>query len=212
MQTLRDWQFSPFFQQQSDKSTLSGILRIHLIQISIQPLELRSILSMCQYIYFFLLGGHEENIRQSSHTLEVEKTKLPQVEWNQKSFNKKWCKRWFIILTCTYLYLRRHFTRGELSRHHQFCWPRLEVEAPQARRSCLSSLKTFTQSFLHRSCPKIRGVEIGSRSALVAVAHVCATCKAVWEGEVHWPAHLRDVLRHDQTSRAFFLRTMLVYL
>ncbi len=46
------------------------------------------------------------------------------------------------------------------------------TEALQARRSCASSLDTFTQSFLHRAWPKTRGPEIGSRSALIVVAHV----------------------------------------
>ncbi len=46
------------------------------------------------------------------------------------------------------------------------------TEAFHARRSCASSLDTFTQSFLHRAWPKTRGPEIGSRSALVVVAHV----------------------------------------
>ncbi len=45
-------------------------------------------------------------------------------------------------------------------------------EALQARRSCASSLDTFTQSFLHRAWPKTRGPEIGSRPALIVVAHV----------------------------------------
>ncbi len=46
------------------------------------------------------------------------------------------------------------------------------TEALQARRSCASSLDTFIQSFLHRAWPKTRGPEIGSRSALVVVAHI----------------------------------------
>ncbi len=46
------------------------------------------------------------------------------------------------------------------------------TEAHQARRSCASSLDTFTQSFFHRAWPKTRGPEIGSRSALIVVAHV----------------------------------------
>ncbi len=46
------------------------------------------------------------------------------------------------------------------------------TEALQARRSCASSLDTFTQSFLRRAWPKTRGPEIGSRSALIVVAHV----------------------------------------
>ncbi len=41
------------------------------------------------------------------------------------------------------------------------------MEALQARRSCASSLDTFTQSFLHRAWPKTRGPESGSRSAHV---------------------------------------------
>ncbi len=45
-------------------------------------------------------------------------------------------------------------------------------EALQARLSCARSLDTFTQSFLHRAWPKTRGPEIGSRSALIVVAHV----------------------------------------
>ncbi len=46
------------------------------------------------------------------------------------------------------------------------------VNALQARRSCASSLDTFTLSFLHRAWPKTRGPESGSRSALIVVAHV----------------------------------------
>ncbi len=46
------------------------------------------------------------------------------------------------------------------------------TEALQTRRSCASSLDTFTQSFLHRAWPKTSGPEIGSRSALIVVAHV----------------------------------------
>ncbi len=57
------------------------------------------------------------------------------------------------------------------------------TEALQARRSCASSLDNFTQSFLHRAWPKTRGPEIGSRSALIVVAHVFS-----WP-----PARLRHV-------------------
>ncbi len=57
------------------------------------------------------------------------------------------------------------------------------TEALQARRSCASSLDIFTQSFLHRAWPKARGPEIGSRSALIVVAHVFS-----WP-----PARLRHV-------------------
>ncbi len=46
------------------------------------------------------------------------------------------------------------------------------TEALHARRSCTSSLDTSTQSFLHRAWPKARGPEVGSRSALIVVAHV----------------------------------------
>ncbi len=46
------------------------------------------------------------------------------------------------------------------------------TEALQARRSCASSLDTFTQSFFHCACPKICGPVSGSRSALIVVAHV----------------------------------------
>ncbi len=46
------------------------------------------------------------------------------------------------------------------------------TEALQARRSCASSLDTFTQSFRHRAWPKTRGPKIGSRSTLIVVAHV----------------------------------------
>ncbi len=57
------------------------------------------------------------------------------------------------------------------------------MEALQARRSCTSSLNTFTQSFLHRAWPKTRGPEIGSISALIVVANVFS-----WP-----PARLRHV-------------------
>ncbi len=52
------------------------------------------------------------------------------------------------------------------------------TEALQARRSCASSLDTFTQSFLYRAWPKTRGPEIGSRSALIVVAHVFSWSQA----------------------------------
>ncbi len=57
------------------------------------------------------------------------------------------------------------------------------TEAPQARRACASSLDTFTQSCFHCAWPKTRGPEIGSRSALIVVAHVSS-----WP-----PARLRHV-------------------
>ncbi len=57
------------------------------------------------------------------------------------------------------------------------------MEALQARRSCASSLETFTQSFLHRAWSKTRGPESCSRSALSVVAHVFS-----WT-----PARLRHV-------------------
>ncbi len=60
------------------------------------------------------------------------------------------------------------------------------AEALQAPRSCASSLDTFTQSFLHRAWPTTRGPDIGSRSALVVVAHVFswppARLRHVWGG------------------------------
>ncbi len=89
------------------------------------------------------------------------------------------------------------------------------TEALQARRSCASSLGTFTQSFLYRAWPETRGPKIGSRSALIVVVHV-----------ISWPPsrlrHVRggvgrrrslissprDVLRHVQTSGAFFARAV----
>ncbi len=46
------------------------------------------------------------------------------------------------------------------------------IDALLTQRSCESSLETFAQSFLHRSWPKTRGPERGSRSALIMVAHV----------------------------------------
>ncbi len=46
------------------------------------------------------------------------------------------------------------------------------AEALQARRSCASSLETFTQSFLHRAWLKTRGPERGSKSALIVVAYI----------------------------------------
>ncbi len=42
----------------------------------------------------------------------------------------------------------------------------------QARRSCASSLDTFTQSFHHCAWPKTPGLARGSRSALIVVACV----------------------------------------
>ncbi len=64
----------------------------------------------------------------------------------------------------TKLVLASAITRGGLTTSR--------TEALQARRSCASSLETFTPTFLHRAWPKTRGPEIGSRSALVVVANV----------------------------------------
>ncbi len=50
--------------------------------------------------------------------------------------------------------------------------PASPVELATSRRSCATSLDTFTQSCLHRAWPKTRGSESGSRSALIVVAHV----------------------------------------
>ncbi len=96
------------------------------------------------------------------------------------------------------LVLALTFTRGGLSRNHQLSWL-------QARRP---SLDTSTQSFLHRAYPKTRGPESGSRSALIVVVLVCATCETAWEGEGPRSAHLREVLQHGQTSGAFFARAV----
>ncbi len=46
------------------------------------------------------------------------------------------------------------------------------TEALQPRWSCASSLKTFTQFFLHRAWLKTRGRESDSRTALIVIAHV----------------------------------------
>ncbi len=50
--------------------------------------------------------------------------------------------------------------------------PILRTEAPQDQRSCASSLKAFTLSLFHRVWPKTRGLERGSRSAVIVAAHV----------------------------------------
>ncbi len=98
-------------------------------------------------------------------------------------------------------------------------WATSCTEALQAWWPGASSLGTFTQSFHHHAWQKTRGQENGSGSALIVVAHVfnwpparLRTCEAVWEGEDPWSAHHRDVLRHYQTSGAFFARAVPVYL
>ncbi len=59
-----------------------------------------------------------------------------------------------------------------------------QTEALQARRSCVGSLGTSTQSFLYRAWPKTRGPESDSRSDLIVVAHAFS-----WP-----PARLRLIL------------------
>ncbi len=88
---------------------------------------------------------------------------------------------WYIenLLTCTCVGI--HSGRVEPASPIELTTSR--VEALQARRSCVSSRKIFTQSFLHRVWPKTHGPEIGSRSALIVVAHVFS-----WP-----PARLRNV-------------------
>ncbi len=64
-----------------------------------------------------------------------------------------------------------------------------QAQAPQARRSCASSLEAFSPSFLHRAKPKTRGPRggRGTRSAWsrlptssAGLQFACATCEAVW--------------------------------
>ncbi len=84
----------------------------------------------------------------------------------------------------TYLYLRRHSPgAGWALTASSIELTTSRTETLQARQSCASSLDTFTQSFHHRAWPKTRGPEIGSRSALIVVAHVFS-----WP-----PARLRHV-------------------
>ncbi len=78
------------------------------------------------------------------------------------------CSKAFYLLTCTCVGI--HPGRVESASPTALTTPR--TEALHARRSCASSLDSFTQSFLHRAWPKTRGPEIGSRSALIVVAHV----------------------------------------
>ncbi len=88
-------------------------------------------------------------------------------------------KRRFFTCTCTCVGIHP----GRVEPASPIALTTSRTEAFQARRSCASSLVTFTQSFLHRAWPKTRGPEIGSRSALIVVAHV-----------VSWPpARLRHV-------------------
>ncbi len=70
------------------------------------------------------------------------------------------------------------------------------MEALQARRSCASSLKTFTQSCLHRAWPKNRGPERDTRSALIVIVHVFS-----WP-----PVHLRH-LRSGVGRRIALIRS-----
>ncbi len=75
-------------------------------------------------------------------------------------------KRYFCTCTCVGIH------PGRVEPASAIALTTSRTEAFQARRSCASPLDTFTQSFLHRAWPKTRGPEIGSRSALVVVAHV----------------------------------------
>ncbi len=70
-----------------------------------------------------------------------------------------------------YLHLLRH-SSGASGAGITKCIDHVSDGSTQAQRSCASSLVTFTQSFLHRAWPKTRGLESGSRSALIVVAHV----------------------------------------
>ncbi len=77
------------------------------------------------------------------------------------------------LFTCLlfYLYLGRH-SPGRVELALPIALTTSRAEALQARRSRASSVDTFTQSCLHRACPKTRSPEIGSRSALIVVVHV----------------------------------------
>ncbi len=74
----------------------------------------------------------------------------------------------YFVLTCTWVGIHP----GWVEQAPPIELTTSRTEALQARRSCASSLDFFTQSFLHRAWPKSRGPEIGSRSALIVVAHV----------------------------------------
>ncbi len=89
--------------------------------------------------------------------------------------------QWHLVylLTCTCVGIHS----GRVETASPIALTTSRTEALQTRWSCASSLDTFTQSFLHRAWPKTRGLEIGSRSALIVVAHVFS-----WP-----PARLRHV-------------------
>ncbi len=88
-------------------------------------------------------------------------------------------QHFLLVLTCTCIGIHP----GRIEPASSIALTTSRTEALQTRRSCASALDTFTQSFLHRAWPKIRGPEIGSRSALIVVAHVFS-----WP-----PARLRHV-------------------
>ncbi len=112
------------------------------------------------------------------------------------------------VLTCTFVGIYP----GRVEPASLIALTTSRTEAHQARRSCASPLETFNQSFFCRAWPKTRGPEIGSRLALIVVAHVCATYEVVWEGEGPSSAHLQEVFWHDQTNGTFFARAVLVCL
>ncbi len=80
------------------------------------------------------------------------------------------------------------------------------AEALQVQRSCVRSLKTFIQSFLHRAWPKTRGPESGSRTALIVIAHAFSNggCKAFW-------AKVGTSCIMTEISAAFFALVVPVY-
>ncbi len=77
-------------------------------------------------------------------------------------------KKVFYLLTCTNVGIHP----GRVEPASPIALTTSRMEALQARRSCASSLDTFTQSFLHRAWPKTRGPKIGSMSAFIVEAHV----------------------------------------
>ncbi len=98
---------------------------------------------------------------------ELSRTVEPEVppKYNLVSLS---CAYSQILITCTCVGIHPEWV--EPASPTALTTPR--IDALRARRSCASSLDTFTQSFFHRAWPKIGGPEIGSRSALIVVAHV----------------------------------------
>ncbi len=106
-------------------------------------------------------SNHLERIQRFASQLGKGLRRMPYEHANSNSLDA-----YLLVLTCTCDGIHP----GWVEPASQIALTTSWTEAFQTRRPCANSLDTFTQSCLHRECPKTRRPEVGSMFSLIVVA------------------------------------------